>query len=208
MVSSWTRSPGVGRAYRFGLRGRLGALTRSRPRRFKTFQIVAVEKVRPSTLSNSDWMPFGPRLRSFLSLMIEVTSSGPMTLAGEWWGRRLRELRPASPSSWKRRHHFRRVGREIPHRRQTKPASPVSANSVTHRSRARCRSLSAFIRSTYPIETIYAIATRSPFLTGLNPFIATLSPPTTHTFFVHHGRHDQVVHAGFQTTSHTCPSGS
>jgi hypothetical protein len=84
MVSSWTRSPGVGRAYRLGLRGRLGALTRSRPRRFKTFQIVAVEKVRPSTLSNSDCMPFGPRLRPFLSVMIEATSSGPMTLAGEW----------------------------------------------------------------------------------------------------------------------------
>jgi hypothetical protein len=66
----------------------------------------------------------------------------PAFCLGDPCGRRLRDLRPASPSISNRRSHFLSVGREISYRRHTAPASRRSCHVRTQQIRQRTASTS------------------------------------------------------------------
>ena len=65
---------------------------------------------------------------------IKASSSALILVFGDFKGRLLWLLNPSIPCSEYRFHHLRNVGLEMPHLRQTRPASLVSSNNLTHTS--------------------------------------------------------------------------
>ena len=68
----------------------------------------------------------------------------PTSAPGECRGRRLSSRRPASPAASCRRNHLRSVGREMPNRRQTAPASPSLRQAPIHFCRRRTARATSF----------------------------------------------------------------
>ena len=96
------------------------------PARLSTFRIVSAESSIPWRRRNSDLRRCTPRFSAFLSATISASSRANTFRLGEEAGLRLESLRPSTPASWYRRHHFLRVGRETLNCEQTNPAFPVA----------------------------------------------------------------------------------
>ena len=108
--------------------------------------IVANDYEIPCSLIHSVCHSRAPRFLAERISKIKASSSALILVFGDFKGRLLWLLNPSIACAEYRFHHLRNVGLEMPHLRQTRSASLVYSNKLSHTSLCR---ISLFINTHY-----------------------------------------------------------